>query len=138
MVFKTIDGREKNAKIHKYLIDWDAKSRSKVQFTTKKYLQKYWKNHVVFEEFPVLGTRYTLDFFNANRNIAIEVQGRQHFEYVGHFHNKNKANFLMQLKRDREKRKFCEINDIVLFEITEDEIRKGLNKQIFKKQGLIL
>ena len=41
MVFKTIDGREKNAKIHKYLIDWDAKSRSKVQFTTKKYLQKY-------------------------------------------------------------------------------------------------
>lgn len=138
MIFKTIDGREKNTKVQKYLIDWEGKSRSKVQFTTKQFLKPYWKNCVVFEEFPIVGTRYSLDIFNANYNIAIEVQGKQHYEYVKHFHNSNKANWLMQIKRDRAKREFCEINEIELYEITEEEVRAGLNKAIFKNQGLIL
>lgn len=138
MVFKTIDGREKNSKVKKYLIDWDGKSRSIVQFKTKQFLKKFWKNCVVFEEFPVVGTRYSLDIYNANYNIAIEVQGKQHYEYVSHFHNKNKANWLMQLKRDDAKRKFCEINEIELYEITEQEVCAGLTKSTFKKQGLIL
>lgn len=124
MKFKTLQGRLIPVKkVNSYLIDWDSKSRSKFQFIVKQILKEYWKNHVVFEELPVVGTRYSLDLFNGNRNIAIECQGRQHTEYIPHFHNKNKVNFLYQLHKDDAKRKFCEINKIRLVEIFEDELK---------------
>ena len=118
MRFKTLVGAERTvSKCKKYLIDWSGSSRSKLQKSTKTFLKKYWEKHVVFEEFPIVGTRLSIDFYNANKKIAIEVQGRQHTEYVPFFHGENKINYLNQLRRDSEKLKFCEINDIKLIEI---------------------
>ena len=75
MRFKTLTGRTRSvANAKKYLISWNGKSRSKIQFATKQFLQKYWKHHIVFEEFPVAGTKLTLDFYNATKKIAVEVQ----------------------------------------------------------------
>ena len=86
MKFKTLDGKDRTVKnIKSCIIDWDGKSRSKFQFVVKKYLEKYWSGDVVFEELKVAGTRLSLDFFNANKRIAIEVQGQQHFKYVKFF-----------------------------------------------------
>jgi hypothetical protein len=122
MQFKTLTGlTRKISKAHKYRIDWDAPSRSKIQFKVKKILQKIWEPHVVFEEFPVAGTKMSLDFYNANKNIAIEVQGKQHTKYVPFFHGQNKINFISQVKRDFEKREFCKLNEIKLIEIHENE-----------------
>jgi hypothetical protein len=71
MKFKTLHGSEKRvSKIRKYLIDWDKKSKSKIQFNTKQFLKDYWDNHVVFEEFPVAGTRLSLDFYNASKKLS--------------------------------------------------------------------
>ena len=92
MQFKTLTGRTRRiVKPKKYLIDWSAPSRSKLQYGVKKLLKKYWGKHVVFEEFPVAGTKLSLDFYNANKKIAIEVQGDQHTKYVPFFHGKNKS-----------------------------------------------
>ena len=128
MRFKTLTGADRTVKKAKnYLIDWDGKSRSKIQYSAKQFLKKYWSNHIVFEEFPVAGTRLSLDFYNANKKIAVEVQGKQHTKYVPFFHGKNKINYINQLKRDQDKLKFCELNDIQLVEIYDgDEVSEKL------------
>lgn len=136
MRFKTLTGVDRTVKKAKnYLIDWDGKSRSKIQYSAKQFLKKYWSNHIVFEEFPVAGTRLSLDFYNANKKIAVEVQGKQHTKYVPFFHGKNKINYINQLKRDQDKLKFCELNDIQLVEIYDgDEV----NEKLFESFGVIL
>jgi len=134
--FKTLTGAERNIiGINKYLIKWNAKSRSKFQKSVKDFLKPYWNRHVVFEEFPVAGTRMTLDFYNANKKIAVEVQGAQHTKHVPFFHGKYKNNYLMQLKRDNLKYDFCELNDIKLVEIYETD---KLSKRFFKKLDILL
>ena len=122
MVFKTLFGSQRKVKAaRKYLIDWEAASKSKVQNSVKKYLKKYWGHDIVFEEFPLVGTRMTFDFYNATKNIVIEVQGRQHTRFVPFMHANNKLNYLKQLKRDEDKIKFCNLNDIVLLEYFDGE-----------------
>jgi hypothetical protein len=136
MRFNTLTGATRTVKkVKNYLIDWDGKSRSKIQFNTKQFLKKHWLKHVVFEEFPVAGTRLSLDFYNANKKIAIEVQGRQHTKYVPFFHGNNKINYINQLKRDQDKFKFCELNDIKLVEIYEGE---EASEKLFESFGVIL
>lgn len=136
MRFKTLTGSIRTVKkSKKFLIDWDGKSRSKIQFNVKQFLKKYWANYIVFEEFPVAGTKLSLDFYNANKRIAIEVQGQQHVKYVPFFHGNNKINYINQLKRDSDKLKFCEINDIHLVEIYKES---ELDEEIFKTFGVNL
>jgi len=134
--FKTLTGStRKIIGVTKYAIDWGAGSRSKFQKSVKDFLREYWSRHVVFEEFPIAGTRMTLDFYNANEKIAIEVQGGQHTKYVPFFHGNYKNNYLMQLKRDHQKHDFCELNDIKLVEIYEKD---KLSKDFFKKLDISL
>ncbi|MBC8411086.1 MAG: hypothetical protein H8E12_20575 [Rhodobacteraceae bacterium] len=131
MEFKTIHGDIKRVKnVKKKIIDWGAPSKSKRQREVKKFLKKYWQNHVVFEEFPVAGTRLSIDFYNANKKIAVEVQGSQHTKYNSFFHGGHKNNYLEQLKRDEMKFKFCELNEIQLIEIYDGDI---INLSLFKK-----
>lgn len=136
MRFKTLTGAERTVKKPRsYLINWDGESRSKIQFKAKQFLKKHWRNHIVFEEFPVAGTKLSLDFYNANKKIAVEVQGKQHTKYVPFFHGSNKINYLNQLKRDQDKFKFCELNNIQLVEIYDGD---ELNDKLFLKFGVIL
>ena len=97
MVFKTLFGSTRKVKsVRKYLVKWDSQSRSKVQTSVKKYLKKYWLHDIVFEEFPLAGTRMTFDFYNATKNTIIEVQGRQHTKFVPFMHGNSKINYLKQ------------------------------------------
>ena len=121
MKFKTLYGKEKPLRNpHRYKIKWNGKSRSKFQRTVKTFLYPYWRYDAVFEEFRVLGTQLTLDFYNHTRKIAIEVQGAQHLEFVKHFH-KTRANFLRQIRRDDKKMDFCKINNIDFLQIYPDD-----------------
>tara|TARA_Y100000310_G_scaffold314293_1_gene363524 strand:- start:503 stop:913 length:411 start_codon:yes stop_codon:yes gene_type:complete len=131
-----IQGRLQARKVSKYLIKWNKKSRSKIQFKVKQFLKPYWKNQIVYEEFPVYGSRMTVDIVNATKKIAIEVQGRQHKEFNKFFH-KTRGNYLESIKRDYIKREWLEKNDFILIEVEEKEINK-LSKTLFKKLGLDL
>lgn len=135
MEFLTPTNKKKRCKnLKRYIIDWDIDSRSKFQTSVKKFVKKYWFGNIVFEEFPIVGTRLTLDFYNANKKIAIEVQGRQHTQYVEFFHQ-DRINYLHQLKRDQIKERFCELNNIKLVTIYENDI---INTYLFESQGVIL
>jgi hypothetical protein len=135
MKFYDNAGKQRNLKnAKKYLIDWDAGSRSKFQKAVKDFLKPYWETDVVFEEFRIVGTRLSLDIYNANKKIAIEVQGGQHTKYIKHFH-KNRLKYVDQLKRDQKKLDFCEINDIKLVEIYQ--IGEVTN-EFFEERGIYL
>jgi hypothetical protein len=135
MKFKTLDGKEKTVKnIKQFLIKWEKKSRSKFQFDVKSFLKKFWQGDVVFEEMRIVGTRLSLDFYNANKKIAIEVQGQQHFKYTPFFHNTRNA-YLKQIKRDVSKIDFCNLNNIKLIEIYPSDT---LNKELFEKFDVYL
>ena len=131
MKFKTLNGKErllKNAK--KYIINWEAKSKSNIQWNVKQLLFPYWRYDVVFEEMRIVGSRLSLDFYNANKKVAVEVQGKQHQTYNPYFHGSNRQNWLSQLKRDDLKLQFCLTNGIKLVEIYE---RDTLSKEMFDK-----
>jgi hypothetical protein len=131
-----IYGKLQAKKVSKYLIKWNKKSRSKIQFKVKDFLKPYWKNHIVYEEFPVYGTKMKVDILNATKKIAIEVQGRQHNEFNKFFH-KTRANYLESIKRDHLKRQWLEKNNFKLIEIEEKEIKK-LSKTFFESLGMSL
>ena len=123
MTFKTLLGKRRRIKKPiNYLINWEEGSRSKLQGKVKNFLKVFWDGDVVFEEFPVVGSRLTLDFYNATIKIAIEVQGKQHTKYNKFFHRNNKINYLNQLKRDDEKLAFCDLNNIKLLEVHEENV----------------
>jgi hypothetical protein len=135
MKFKTLSGSVaelRNAR--KYLIKWDGESKSKFQFSVKDFLYPYWRSDIVFEEFKLVGTRLSFDFYNASKKIAIEVQGAQHTKYVKFFHG-NRMKYLEQLKRDDKKFRFCEINNINLVEIYPSD---KICVELFESFGVIL
>jgi hypothetical protein len=114
-------GRLVNKNVSKYLIDWKKKSRSKIQFKIKQFLKEYWQNHIVYEEFPVYGTRLKVDILNATKRIAVEVNGNQHTSFNKFFH-KTRINYLRSIQRDHKKLEWLKTNDFELIEIEEKEV----------------
>lgn len=63
-----------------------------------------------------------LDFYMPVHQLAVEVQGQQHYEFSLHYHQ-TRANFLLHKQRDAHKAEWCEINGInlVILPYNEDE-----------------
>ncbi len=128
-----IYGKLVSKNVSKYLIDWDGKSRSKLQFAVKQFLKPYWRNQICYEEFPVYGSLLKVDIINATLKISIEVNGQQHGEFNKHFHNNSPANYLSSIKRDFKKLEFLEKNGFKVVEINYDEINL-LSREFFKNK----
>ena len=133
-----INGRLQKKSVSKYLINWNKKSRSKVQFKTKKFLEPFWKGHIVYEEFPVYGSRMTVDILNATKKLAIEVQGKQHGEFNKFFHNNSRLKYLEGIKRDIKKAEWLENNGFILLEIEEDEVESLSLDFFLEKFGMTI
>ena len=133
-----INGKLQKKSVTKYLVDWDKKSRSKIQFTPQQFLKTYWKGQVVYEELPVYGTKMSVDILNATKKIAIEVQGRQHNEFNKCFHSDSRLKYLESIKRDLKKAEWLEMNDFNLIEINEDEINQISKKFFLTKFDIVL
>lgn len=129
MKFYSINGRLVSRNINSKRIEWGGDSRSKFQREIKNLLMPIWGAHIVFEEFPVYGSRLSIDFLNATKNVAIEVQGGQHIKHTPFF-QRGKQEFLYQLQRDMTKQKFCEMNGIALLEIFPEDLKDLLSGKI--------
>ena len=112
-----IHGKLQNRNVAKFLIKWGGKSRSLIQKEVKKFLKTYWENQVVYEEFPVYGTRMKVDILNATKKIAIEVNGPQHNSFNKFFHNNSRMSYLNSIKRDYQKREWLEKNKFKIIEL---------------------
>lgn len=117
-----VQGRLVTKNVARYAINWNGKSRSNVQFLTKRFLFPYWQAHIVFEEFPVFGSLLKVDILNMTMKIAIEVNGNQHEKYNPFFHRGNPANYLKGFKNDNKKSLWLERNGFQIVEIYEKEV----------------
>lgn len=117
-------GRLMSKNVAKYLIDWNKKSRSKLQFNVKQFLKPFWQYQIVYEEFPVYGTRMSVDILNFTKKIAVEVNGPQHRKFNAFFHNNSKAKYHESIKRDWLKTEWLEKNGFEIIEIEDKEVNK--------------
>lgn len=131
-----INGKLVNKNVNRYRINWDGKSRSNLQFKFKQFFYPYWKNHIVFEEFPVYGSMMKVDIFNATKKIAIEIQGNQHESFNKFFHDNSRLKYLQSIKRDVAKSKWIEINNFKYLELYESDL-KNLSPQYIEDKFAI-
>jgi hypothetical protein len=124
--------------INKYLIKWHEKSRSNPQFKVKQYLEPFWCSDIVFEEFPVAGTRLKVDILNLTKKIAIEVHGQQHEKFNPFFHDKKRSKFLKSIKNDFLKEEFLKKNNINLLIIYDNEVSMLSREFFLEKLGVML
>jgi hypothetical protein len=79
------------------------------------------------------GKNLELDIYNDELKLAIEYNGRQHYEYIPYLHRDYQA-FLDQKYRDDLKRKLCKENNIILIEVPYtikfDDIESFLKNKI--------
>jgi hypothetical protein len=131
-----INGKLVNKNVRKNLINWEAKSRSKLQYNFKQFFHTYWKNHIVYEEFPVYGTMLKVDFINATKRIAVEIQGNQHESFNKFFHDNSRLKYLESIKRDVKKERWIELNNFKFIELYENDLKNLSPQYIEEKCGI--
>ena len=73
-----------------------------------------------------------LDIYIEDKNLCIEYNGKQHYEYIPFFH-KDKEAFKRSQKRDQLKKELLKQHNIKLVQIKYDtEITEKLIKEIIK------
>ena len=128
-----INGKLVYKRVGKKLINWSKKSRSKLQTQVKVFLKKFWKNHIVYEEFPVYGSRMKVDLINMTKRIAVEVQGAQHDQFNKFFHGNSRAKYLRSITRDYQKRQWLEKNNFTVLEIVPEDMT-SLSKRYIREK----
>ena len=85
---------------------------------------------------PVTGgnRNLELDCFNEHMRLAVEYNGKQHYEYTPYFHRTKDA-FYNQLYRDEMKRRVCSDNGITLiivpYTVPVQEIETFLTQSLY-------
>jgi hypothetical protein len=118
MKLRCLDGTE--VKIDIKPSDYSGTSRSEIQRQIGARLKELYPRQVILEEFRIPKTRMSLDFFIPRLGLAYEVQGRQHDEFVAHFHGTIDG-LHAQKKRDKHKQEWCDLNNILLVEVRKLE-----------------
>jgi hypothetical protein len=137
MLLLDIRGKQRKVYPSKYKIDWDSKRASEPQFRTKQFLKEFWLGDNVCEEFIIPGSRLRIDLINFSKMIAVEVSGQQHESFSKFFH-KTRIGFIKSIKRDFQKIKWLESNNINLIEIYDYETLDLSKNKIEKKFNISL
>lgn len=125
MKIKGLDGREYSWNISKHSVaNNNTRPRSELHLQARKLLKEIFPSYSILEELYLPGSSgLYLDFFVSQLSLAVEVHGRQHFEFVQHFHG-DKLSFLKSKKRDNDKKQWLLNNNISLLELRYDETEK--------------
>lgn len=108
-------------------------------------VRKVFKYNTVLEEWHVnhKGQRLFFDVFIKDLGVLIEIQGRQHFEFVKHFHG-SREGFLEQKKRDNLKIALVEENKRLCLarfnydeDITEELVLKRIHEALDSEVGYV-
>ncbi len=85
---------------------------SKLADNVYDVIRKSFPTHTIHKEHYInyKGTRLFFDYFIKSMGVLVEVQGRQHTQFVKHFHG-NRASFLGQKKRDNLKLEYVQSQD---------------------------
>lgn len=103
-------------------------NRSNLHIRARDLLKDVFPYDIIHEEVTLPGSkskiRKTLlyaDFFLPARKLIIEVNGQQHSEHVKFFHD-TKHDFHKAKLRDRDKKNWCELNNIAIICLEYNDI----------------
>lgn len=102
--------------------DVNIADKSSLHQAAYKLLKAFYPLVVICQEIPACcgpDTLY-LDLFIPNKMLAVECQGEQHYKFNKFFHA-NKLDYYKGVQRDKMKRSFCELNNILLVEFPFNE-----------------
>lgn len=122
MRFLGLDNREHPFNAREYMVDGnESKPRSGLHLEARILLKSMFPGDILLEEVTLPGCKPVLyaDFLIPLQKIMVEVQGEQHYKL--HYFHKTKDDFIKAKKRDALKKKWCEINGIVLVEFPYDK-----------------
>ena len=127
-----LDGREYVFNPDGRVYGDDIRRRSSYHLMARQLILAVYPLDILHEEVQLPGTRniahgtLTADFVVLRRRLLIEVHGEQHYSFSAHFHG-NENGFKRSQVRDKNKKKWCEINNFRYIELsykeTEDEWR---------------
>lgn len=112
-------------------------NKSKLHVQARELISELFPNRSVYEEVTLPGSKRPgrtsllyADFFIPDLMLVLEPHGRQHYEYVPFFYQ-NRLDFAKAQRRDRDKKEWCELNDILLVELPYNETKQW--KQIVQE-----
>jgi len=104
-----------------------------MQELTGKPFQKHRPD---FLKNPITGSCLELDLYNAELKLAVEYNGKQHYEYNEYMHQGSRDKFRNQQYRDYIKTQLCRENGIYLitvpYHVKRHEIKNYLMKEVRK------
>ncbi len=107
--------------------------RKIMQELTGKPFQKH---RPAFLKNPITGQCLELDLYNEELKLAVEYNGKQHYEYNEYMHQGSRDKFRNQQYRDYIKVQLCRENGIYLitvpYHIKRNEIKNYLMKEVRK------
>lgn len=116
----------------------DTEKRSGLHNKARQLLKEKYPNDRILEELVLPGTKTNTrksvlkaDFFIPVRKLIIEVHGQQHTEF-NNFFFANKMEFYKAQARDKDKARWCEINDFTLIELYHNESIEDWRDKIWK------
>ena len=103
-----------------------SKKASQLHLEAFQLVRKIYSCEQLIEEITIPLTKVRKvygDIYITRLNKLIEVHGRQHYEHIPFYH-KTIGEFKKAQHRDRQKKEWCEINDIQYVELPFDKIDK--------------
>jgi hypothetical protein len=123
MLVKDLDSNSYNWLLTGNMAKGKTDNRSSLHLIARSLLIEHFPTLQILEEVPIQvrksQTLY-LDFYLPLKKICFEVHGEQHYKFVAFYHS-SPLNFLKAQKRDREKKEWCDINNIKYIELPHYE-----------------
>ena len=139
MKAKGFDGREREWNLSKKTTKKKLRRCSNLHRRARLVLRKLFPSSTILEEVHLPGSNTVTrsstlfaDFYLPRQRLLIEVHGEQHYKFNEFFH-RTKSGFLKSKSRDRDKIRWCELNeiDVVVLKYTgsDDEWREQILKR---------
>ena len=99
----------------------DIRPRSKEHLRAREMLKRLFALYQVYEEVQIPRENLSMDFFIPDKRFVIEVHGKQHYEYVYHFHG-DMEGFKASKTRDKRKKEWATLNNFKYVELPYNEL----------------
>lgn len=123
MQVKDLDGNIHNWQLIGNIAHGAITKKSSLHLKARELIHECFPTLQVLEEVPISirrGETLYLDFYLPLNKRCIEVHGEQHYAFNRFYHH-TLLGFIKHQKRDKEKKEWCEINNITLIELPFDK-----------------